>query len=364
MTTSTQFTRRHRRRAALALTITAATVALATPAGAADLPLARGREVAAGPLSIVNAVNDDGIAGGATAATVAALWSRDTGRVRELGVLPGSYGSVVHDVDRRGRAVGVAYGYLGVYTSHAFRWTPSGGLVDLGTLGGADSWATTGNDAGQVTGSSALPGGAASHAFRWTAGGGMTDLGTLPGYPSSIGAGIDEDGTIVGSSTRIEDGPTGMRFISRGTVWVPGRAPLDIGGLGGDLVEPAAISADGQVAGVATTADGTRQVFRWSRRTGMVALGPVGPDVNVRGMTDSGMIVGFRRISIDPNDFRSRPFLFTPACGFRDLPVATGPEASGFVTAVNDRGLVYGTVHDRFADPYRVFAWDAARRPC
>jgi probable HAF family extracellular repeat protein len=355
-----------RRAAAVALTASALAVGLATqgPAGAAELPLARGRGVPAGPLPIVDAVSNTGIVGGATASGVAALWYPDTARVRELGLLPGSYASTVYDIDDRGRAVGSAHGELGRYLSHAFRWTAGGSMVDLGSLGGIDASASASNNRGQVTGWSTLPGDATAHAFRWTSDGGMVDLGKLPGFEHSTGIDLNEDGIVVGSSSRIERDPAGMRQIFRGTVWVPGQAPIDIGGLGGDIVTPAAINRRGQVAGVATTADGTPHVFRWSRSTGMKSLGTVGPRIQVTGLTDSGTIVGVRQTSTDPSRPWTRPFLYTPACGFRDLPFASGPEGSAFATAVNDHGLVYGQVHDTFDEPYRIFAWDAATPPC
>ena len=51
--------------------------------------------------------------------------------------------------------------------------------VDLGTLGGSDSYATKVNDAGQVVGYSYIAGDVENHAFSWTKQGGMVDLGTF-----------------------------------------------------------------------------------------------------------------------------------------------------------------------------------------
>ena len=51
------------------------------------------------------------------------------------------------------------------------------GMVDLGTLGGTEAAAFTVNDSGQVVGTSVLADNGA-HAFSWTASGGLVDLGT------------------------------------------------------------------------------------------------------------------------------------------------------------------------------------------
>ena len=57
--------------------------------------------------------------------------------------------------------------------------------IDLGTLGGTDSYAIAVNESGQVVGVSQAAGGA-EHAFSWTAAGGMIDLGTLGGGSYSL----------------------------------------------------------------------------------------------------------------------------------------------------------------------------------
>jgi probable HAF family extracellular repeat protein len=65
--------------------------------------------------------------------------------------------------------------------SRAFRWTASGGMQNLGTLGGAWSEAYGVSADGSVVVGWATNAAGADRAFRWTAAGGMQDLGTLGG---------------------------------------------------------------------------------------------------------------------------------------------------------------------------------------
>lgn len=84
----------------------------------------------------------------------------------------------------------------------AARWT-SGGIADLGTLGGSNSFVTAmSNDGSVVVGNADTANNAASHAFRWT-NTGMVDLGTLgPNANSnSYASAVSGNGsTVVGYS--------------------------------------------------------------------------------------------------------------------------------------------------------------------
>jgi probable HAF family extracellular repeat protein len=83
---------------------------------------------------------------------------------------------------------------------HGFSYTPSGGMVDLGTLpGGSSSVAIGLNDSGQIVGWSYNASGD-QHAFSYTPSGGMVDLGTLPGSIHSSAWALNASGQIVGES--------------------------------------------------------------------------------------------------------------------------------------------------------------------
>ena len=79
------------------------------------------------------------------------------------------------------------------------RGRSTGGMVDLGSLGGTNGRAVAVNDGGQVVGWSAPSEGGAAHGFSWTPGDGMVDL-DLPGSTAMPRA-VTDTGLIIGSST-------------------------------------------------------------------------------------------------------------------------------------------------------------------
>jgi probable HAF family extracellular repeat protein len=86
---------------------------------------------------------------------------------------------------------------------HPFRWTPGVGMVDLGTLGGSNSYAYAINNSGSIVGYSQIAGGGA-RAFLYQDGT-MYDLNTLipAGSGWILGAALDinERGHIAGYGT-------------------------------------------------------------------------------------------------------------------------------------------------------------------
>src|ERR1700727_113142 len=80
-------------------------------------------------------------------------------------------------------------------TFHAFRWTPSGGLQDLGLTTGTRRIATAISADGTVVAGEATDAGGFWRAFRWTAATGMVDLGTLSG-PESAPYALNKDGSV------------------------------------------------------------------------------------------------------------------------------------------------------------------------
>lgn len=135
-------------------------------------------------------------------------WTPSSGLV-DIGTLGGSYSNAV-GVNEDGQVVGVSSTASGA--SHAFLWSSNGGMTDLGTLGGSFSnWYGFANgdnvinDAGHIVGYSATASGD-DHAFYWTQSGGMIDLGTLGGSFSFASEVTDSD-QVLGAAS-LPDGST------------------------------------------------------------------------------------------------------------------------------------------------------------
>ena len=130
-------------------------------------------------------------------------WTATAG-MSDLGVLSGGSVSDVNRVSADGSVVVGTCGNSSTY--RAFRWTAATGMAALGALPGANgSNALDVSADGSVVVGTCDTNGANNRAYRWTAATGMVDLGLLPGDTDSVGDGVSADGSVVvgGSSTNM-----------------------------------------------------------------------------------------------------------------------------------------------------------------
>jgi probable HAF family extracellular repeat protein len=106
---------------------------------------------------------------------------------------------------------------------HAFRWTPTGGLEDLGLTTGSESIAIAISADGSVIVGEARDASGFWRAFRWTASTGMQDIGTLGG-PESGAFGVNKDGSVI-VGTSLTTGSTGSNHCF---VWTPTNGMQDL----------------------------------------------------------------------------------------------------------------------------------------
>jgi probable HAF family extracellular repeat protein len=206
--------------------------------------------------------------------------------------------------------------------SHAFLWSPSTGMQDLGTLGGDSCGALGINAAGHVVGWSTTAS-RTPHAFLWTSSGGMQDLGQ--GTIGSTAYAINDHDQIAGIN---HDEPV---------VWMPGGGMVRLGSFGGGGGIAYAINNAGQVVGYSDTANFQSHAFLWTKNAGMQDLGTLGGSTSVAyGINDSGEVVGLSRLP----DGSTHAFLWSLSGGMQDLGRAPADVTSA--TAISKAGTITG----------------------
>jgi probable HAF family extracellular repeat protein len=171
----------------------------------------------------------------------AVRWDGNTLQIQDLGFLSGYFLTKPWSAAANGAAcVG------GAYSPHnrAFRWTESGGMQDLGTLGGqqSDAWDVSAD--GTVVVGRAQDSSNQWRAFIWREGIGMQALPTPSGWSASVAYALAADGTIVGTALDASGQWHATRWTTNGFENLNQTYALLLGG--SRLIEARDISANGR----------------------------------------------------------------------------------------------------------------------
>lgn len=165
----------------------------------------------------------------------------------------------------------------------------------------------------------------------------------LAGLAGSLGVGVDDAGTVTGSSTEASGA------AKTATVWAPAGRPHALPAVGGPA-EAWAVNDSGLVVGSGLTgppgAPGVESDFLAWRDGALTDLGvlPGDDDAGPNALNDRGVAVGFSASDLTPTDSGAVRAVYWPGTGrLRELPV---PPDTVFGTGhdLNDRNVVVGLV--------------------
>ncbi|MFC5458241.1 hypothetical protein [Massilia niabensis] len=328
----------------------ASTNAASAPAAAAA-PAVEYSVINLGPDAVITVLNGRGqVAFASGPSDAPSNWFFDGSRVHALGSLGGSY-TLLKGVNNQGVVVGQSQDGLSNY--RAFSWTVAGGMRALPGPTLADAHAI--NNRNQMVGAVRAEGQMFyTRANRWNADGTLTRLGPPPARLSAAVA-INDSGVSVGDSeVQFQD--------SRAMVWDAAGKATDLGKFGGSQSTARHINASGQVLGTYYK-DGRGIGFLWSRKGGMVRVGPDGGDQHVTALNDNGEVIGNNLIVDSDPAYRYSPFIWSMARGMQPLPVAGAPD--GRVQALNNRRQIVGYIERTPEDvgSRRAVLWNDAANP-
>lgn len=273
-------------------------------------------------------------------------WFYDGSSFRDIGTLGGPFARIT-GLNNVGQVTGISRDRSDKVRS--FVWSRRRGMVDLGTLPGADeAWEPAINDRGEVAGYSSgnpLP---YPHAFRWAAASGIEDLGAFTSGPDSTSQAnaLNDDGMVAGNSLT-----AGLGYHA--FAWTRANGMVDIDTLGTTYSAPVAVGAKGQVAGNFFVDGGHTRVFVWTRAGGMRDIGTAGrEDAWMVAMSSGGRISG---VLLESSPYQ-RAMTWTRETGLVLLGTLGGDLSHA--SAANNLGQVVGGALTR-ANDYHAYVWSA-----
>jgi len=297
----------------------------------------------------------------------------EDGVMTDLGALPGNNISYAFWTSNNGLTTGDSENgaidpLTGFPETEAVLWR-NGQIIDLGTLGGNASSASSVNSHGQVVGAALntipdsfsaainppiffFPVATQAHAFLWD--GMMHDLGTLGG-PDSGAFYVNERGQVAGYSyTNSTPNPTTGVPTLDPFLWEDGKMK-DLGTLGGTFGVPYSMNERGQVVGQSNLAgDQIKHPFLSDRGKPMIDLGTLG---GTFGRADSinrvGHIVG---LSSPPSDGPVFAFLWKNGV-MQNLGTVDGDPCSEGLF-INARDQIVGGSWDCGGEFQHSFLWE------
>jgi probable HAF family extracellular repeat protein len=288
------------------------------------------------------------------------------GILTDLGTLPGGSDSFTVGVNDRGWIAGFSDKGLtdpltGGLAVEGVIWKHHN-IIDLGTLGGNQSFGIDTNNSGQVIGwaLNAIPSplsiwgplGTEQRAFLWQ-NGVMQDLGDLGG-PSSTALLLNDRKQIVGQSfiDSAPDPATGS-FTIHPFFWENGTMS-DMGTLGGTYAEPFGLNSRGDVVGQAyLSGDQAFHPFLWSRGN-MHDLRTFGGDFGVAySINDKREAVGW---AFTPHNQFFRATLWRQG-KIIDLGSVGGYDCAA-AFSINAKSQIVGSAQTCDVVPQRAFLWE------
>ena len=231
---------------------------------------------------------------------------------------------------------------LGTLSTHAQAQVPAYTLTDVGPIYAAGTEYVVGvNDLGQVTATTPN-----RQAFVWDAGQ-VTVLPPLEpanfGYPHDLTNG----GVVIG------DGMIAVQ--SHATIWQSG-VPLDLGALGGVSSHAVRGNESGQLVGWWQLAGGGVEIhaFLYDAGTFTDLGGLGGVRAYAKAINATGTVAGFSWLT---NDVGGHAFVWS-AGTMTDIAAWSGADRASVANAINDEGVVVGTIEAPFGNDNLAFVYE------